>query len=70
MTLEGAKVAVLIEADYYEPEIWYYQRRFPEEGAEVHVWLKADKVKPGPTRRPRLHFAWLCCLRVSGWRVG
>jgi protease I len=25
-----------MEADYYEPEIWYYARRFPEEGAEVH----------------------------------
>jgi len=35
-TLEGKKIAVLIEADYYEPEIWYYQRRFAEEGAEVH----------------------------------
>ena len=34
--LEGKKVAVLMEADYYEPEIWYYQRRFAEEGAEVH----------------------------------
>ena len=36
MSLDGKKVAVLMEADYYEPEIWYYQRRFPEEGAEVH----------------------------------
>jgi protease I len=36
MTLEGKKVAVLIESDFYEPEIFYYQRRFPEEGMEVH----------------------------------
>jgi protease I len=36
MTLQGKKVAVLVESDYYEPEIWYYQRRFAEEGAEVH----------------------------------
>jgi deglycase len=36
MSLEGKKVAILMEADYYEPEIWYYQRRFAEEGAEVH----------------------------------
>jgi protease I len=36
VSLEGRKIAVLMEADYYEPEIWYYQRRFPEEGAEVH----------------------------------
>jgi protease I len=36
MRLEGKKIAVLIEGDYYEPEIFYYQRRFPEEGAELH----------------------------------
>jgi protease I len=36
MALEGKKVAVLIESDYYEPEIWYYDRRFREEGAEIH----------------------------------
>jgi protease I len=36
MSLEGKKVAILMEADYYEPEIWYYERRFAEEGAEVH----------------------------------
>jgi protease I len=34
--LIGHKIAVLVESDYYEPEIFYYQRRFPEEGAEVH----------------------------------
>jgi len=34
--LAGAKVAVLIESDFFEPEIHYYQRRFAEEGAEVH----------------------------------
>ena len=36
MRLIGQKVAVLLESDFYEPEIFYYQRRFPEEGAEVH----------------------------------
>ncbi|HEY4028283.1 MAG TPA: DJ-1/PfpI family protein [Candidatus Dormibacteraeota bacterium] len=34
--LEGKKIAVLIESGYYEPEIFYYQHRFPEEGAELH----------------------------------
>jgi protease I len=34
--LAGKKIAVLIESDFYEPEIHYYQRRFPEEGAEIH----------------------------------
>ncbi|WP_269084238.1 DJ-1/PfpI family protein [Streptacidiphilus carbonis] len=34
--LHGQKIAVLMESDFYEPEILYYQRRFAEEGAEVH----------------------------------
>lgn len=36
MSLDGKKIGILIESDYYEPEIWYYQHRFAEEGAEVH----------------------------------
>ncbi|HEX7022567.1 MAG TPA: DJ-1/PfpI family protein [Trueperaceae bacterium] len=36
MKLHDKKIAVLLESDYYEPEIFYYQRRFPEEGAELH----------------------------------
>jgi len=36
MRLTGHKIAILIESDYYENEIWYYSYRFPEEGAEVH----------------------------------
>jgi protease I len=36
MRLSGHRIAVLIESDFYEHEIWYYSYRFPEEGAEVH----------------------------------
>ena len=36
MNLKGKKIAVLIESDFYENEIFYYKLRFPEEGAEVH----------------------------------
>src|SRR5215510_7804798 len=36
MRLKGKKIAVLLESDYYEHEIWYYHYRFPEEGAELH----------------------------------
>ena len=35
--LPGKRVALLIESDYYEPEIAYYQHRFAEEGAELHL---------------------------------
>jgi protease I len=34
--LSGTKVAILIESDYFEPEIAFYERRFAEEDAEVH----------------------------------
>lgn len=36
MKLKGKKIGILMESDYYEKEIFYYQLRFPEEGAEVH----------------------------------
>ncbi len=36
MKLEGKKIAILIEGDFYEPEIWYYKFRFAEEGVELH----------------------------------
>ncbi len=36
MKLEGKKIGILIEGDYYEPEIWYYQYRFAEEGIDLH----------------------------------
>ncbi|MFH1027145.1 MAG: DJ-1/PfpI family protein [Pseudomonadota bacterium] len=37
MKLQGKKIAIMMEADWYEPEIWYYRLRFAEEGAEVHL---------------------------------
>lgn len=36
MKLSGKKIGILIEGDFYENEIFYYQYRFPEEGAEIH----------------------------------
>ena len=36
MRLPGKKIAILIESDFYEKEIFYYEHRFPEEGAELH----------------------------------
>jgi protease I len=37
MSLAGKKIGILIEGDYYEPEIFYYQRRFAEEGADLRL---------------------------------
>lgn len=36
MKLQDKKIGILIESDFYEQEIWYYNYRFAEEGAEVH----------------------------------
>jgi protease I len=36
MRLRGEKIGILIESDFYEKEIFYYEHRFPEEGAELH----------------------------------
>src|SRR5437763_12606999 len=36
MKLQGKKIGILIESDFYEREIFYYQFRFAEEGAELH----------------------------------
>src|SRR5947209_8151771 len=33
--LIGRTIAILMESDYVEPELHYYQRRFAEEGATV-----------------------------------
>jgi protease I len=35
--LQGKKIGILIESDFYEHEIWYYHYRFAEEGAETHL---------------------------------
>ena len=36
MRLKDRKIGVLIESDFYEREIFYYEHRFREEGAELH----------------------------------
>jgi protease I len=48
LPLQGKKIGILIEADFYEKEIFYYEHRFPEEGLEVH-WLSRLWGQPGLT---------------------
>jgi protease I len=38
MSVKGKKIGVLIESDFYEKEIFYYEHRFAEEDVELH-WL-------------------------------
>lgn len=35
--LAGRNIAVLMESDYVEPELWYYTRRFAEEGVRLQL---------------------------------
>ena len=46
MSLKGKKIGILIESDFYEKEIFYYEHRFAEEGLEVH-WLSRLWGQPG-----------------------
>ena len=57
MSLEGKKVAVLMEADYYEPEIWYYAAPLPRGGRRGA--LPHAPLGPGAAdvRRPRVEGA-------------
>jgi protease I len=48
MSLKGKKIGILIESDFYEKEIFYYEHRFAEEGIEVH-WLSRLWGQPGLT---------------------
>ncbi len=52
MSLHGKKIGILIEGDYYEPEIWYYKHRFAEEEVDLHfltrMWgLTSEAITPG-----------------------
>jgi protease I len=40
MKLQGKKIGVLMESDFYEKEIFYYEHRFAEEGAELHFMTR------------------------------
>lgn len=40
MDLAGKKIAILMESDYYEHEIWYYHYRFLEEGIDARFVSK------------------------------
>jgi protease I len=48
MSLKGKKIGILIESDFYEKEIFYYEHRFAEEGVELH-WLSRMWGQPSLT---------------------
>jgi protease I len=60
--LEGTSVAVLVESDYFEPEISYYASRFAEEGARVDFLTRLW----GQPRLTFLGHEYRAPLEVSG----
>jgi protease I len=40
MSLQGKKIAILLESDYAEEEIFYYQHRFFEESVDLHFMTR------------------------------
>lgn len=40
MSLKNKKIIILMESDFYEPEIAYYQHRFAEEEIETHFMTR------------------------------
>jgi protease I len=61
MRLQGQKIAVLMESDFYEKEIFYYEHRFPEEGLELHFLTRLW----GQTRLTFTGHEWKVPFEVS-----
>jgi protease I len=60
MNLQGKKVAVLIESDFYEKEIFYYEHRFPEEGLELHFLTRLWGQRSITFRGHEEHYPFVC----------
>ena len=60
MSLKGKKIGILMEGDFYEPEIWYYKLRFAEEGAEVHFLTRLWGLKSITFKGHEYHLPFDC----------
>jgi protease I len=58
--LKGKKIGVLLEADYYEKEIFYYEHRFPEEGMELHFLTRLWGQPSLTFRGHEEHYPFVC----------
>jgi protease I len=61
------KVAILIESDYYEKEIFYYEHRFAEENIEAHfvsrLWGNASLTFTGHEQK----YPFVCTEDFTNW---
>jgi protease I len=66
MKLKEKKIAVLLESDFFEQEIWYYHYRFPEEGAELHFLTRLWGQKSITFKGHEYHVPFECSESFEG----
>ncbi len=64
--IKGKKIGILMESDFYEPEIWYYKFRFAEEGAEVHFLTRLWGQKSITFKGHEYQLPWECSESFEG----
>lgn len=71
MKLQGRKIGILIEGDYYEPEIWYYKFRFAEEGVDLRfltrMWGQTSDVMASGFKGHEYHIPFTTCATVESF---
>jgi protease I len=60
MKLKGKKIGILLESDFYEKEIFYYEHRFPEEGMELHFLTRLWGQPSITFRGHEEHYPYAC----------
>lgn len=60
MKLKGKKIGILLESDFYEKEIFYYEHRFPEEGLELHFLTRLWGQPSLTFRGHEEHYPFVC----------
>jgi len=66
MNLKGKKIGILLEADFYEKEIFYYEHRFPEEGMELHFLTRLWGQPSLTFRGHEEHYPYACSESFEG----
>jgi len=66
MRFPGKKVAVLLESDFYEKEIFYYEHRFPEADMELHFLTRLWGQTGITFRGHEEHYPFFCNESFEG----
>jgi len=69
MKLKSKKIAILLESDFYENEIFYYKLRFEEEGAEVHFLTRLWEWKESHSWDMSSGLLWSAVKASKTWMI-